>query len=350
LADHHYYETRPDHDLRTKRANLLDVARLAGVARSSASRALTGHPDVSPAMRQRVLAAAQQLGYEPDFLAQSLRSGQTLTVGFVVPDISNALVAEVTHGAETSLRAHGYTLAVLDSESNPELDVKHIRLLEHRRVDGALIAMADETYPPTLSAMRELSVPSVLIDRELSDESIKCSAVVADHERAVGDVVAHLDGLGHKTIGLVVGSQPIRPDRETARAFRLACSERGLDAVIDPGPFSPQHGLTATTKMLSSAVRPTAVISGSNGVFPGVLRAIRAHNLEIPRDLSLVAIDDLVMLDLFEPPIDVVKRPALACGRIAGELLLRRLAGEGPESVLLPSEFEPRGSSAPPLR
>ncbi len=143
-----------------------EVAELAGVAMSSVSRVLSKHPDVSPAMRRRVLAAVDQLGYKPDLLAQSLRRRATQSVGFVVGDISNPLIAEIVHGAETTLREAGYSMLLTNSESDAALDADHIRLLEQRRVDGLILSLAQEAHGPTLEALRQLAIPFVVVDRE----------------------------------------------------------------------------------------------------------------------------------------------------------------------------------------
>src|SRR5215207_9859949 len=114
------------------RASMREVAQLAGVAVSSVSRVVSGHPDVSPAMRERVMAAVERLGYEPDLLAQSMRSRTTQTVGFVVGDISNPLLAEITLGAETTLGGAGYSVLLTNSENDPSRDARHTRLLLQR--------------------------------------------------------------------------------------------------------------------------------------------------------------------------------------------------------------------------
>jgi LacI family transcriptional regulator len=298
-------------------------------------------------MRRRVQAAVDQLGYEPDFLAQSFRRGATFSVGFVVRDISSPLLAEIALGAETTLRASGYYMLVLNSEADPALDAEHIQLLERRRVDGVLISLADESNPRTLAALRDLSVPSVLIDREVG-EAATSSAVLADHATGMGAVVKHLADLGHRVIGLAAGPLAVRPGREGARAFREACADIGVEPLVESGPFAAEHGREATSRMLSATVAPTAIVAGSNQIFPGVLQAIRERKLEVPRQISLATFDDLPLLGLLEPPVDVVRRGPRAFGQLAAELLLRRLRGDEPESVLVPTEFEPRGSSAPP--
>jgi len=330
-----------------RRPNIRDVAQLAGVAVSSASRVLSDHPDVSRAMRRRVLAAAAQLGYEQNFLAQSLRRGATLSVGFVVRDISSPLLAEIALGAETTLRAAGYSMLVLNSEADPTLDAAHIRLLERRRVDGLLISLADEADPDALAALRSLSVPWVLIDREVAGVD-GSSAVLADHELGMREVVAHLGALGHRTVGLAAGPLNVRPGREAVRAFRAACDEVGIEALAATGPFTAEHGYDAANRLLAGRPVPTALIAGSNQIFPGVLRAIREHGLRIPQDLSIATFDDLPLLGLLEPPIDVVRREPREFGRKAADLLLRRLNGEDAASIVVPTVLERRGSSAAP--
>jgi LacI family transcriptional regulator, galactose operon repressor len=128
------------------RSSMRQVAEMAGVAMSSVSRVLSGHPDVSPAMRERVMEAVERLGYEPDLLAQSLRRKATRSVGFVVGDISNPLLAEITLGAETTLREAGYSMLLTNSENDPALDASHVRLLMQRRVDGLMLSLASEDH------------------------------------------------------------------------------------------------------------------------------------------------------------------------------------------------------------
>ena len=151
----------------SSRLTMKEVAEVAGVAMSSVSRVLSGHPDVSPGMRARVMAAVDELRYRPNLLAQSLRSQQTLTVGFLVGDISNPLLSEMVKGAVTTLRQKGYTTILTDSDRDPELDAMHLGLFEQRRVDGLILSPSRENHPATLDALGRIRVPSVLIDREL---------------------------------------------------------------------------------------------------------------------------------------------------------------------------------------
>ena len=196
------------------------VAERADVAISSVSRVLSGHPDVSEKMRKRVMAAVAELEYEPDFLAQSLRRGQTLSIGFVLADISNPLLADIVLGAETELRNAGYSLLLMNSENLPELDVRSIRFFQTRRVDGMLLSIVGETEPELVAAMEQVKVPIVLVDREVNVEA--ASSVRNDHASGMTAAVRHLLELGHRRIAMIGGSKDTFPGRERERALRAS--------------------------------------------------------------------------------------------------------------------------------
>jgi LacI family transcriptional regulator len=329
------------------RLNLREVAERAGVAMSSVSRVLSNHPDVSPRMRRHVLAIVEELGYEPNLLAQSLRRGSTLSVGFVIRDISSPLFSEIALGAETELRNRGYSMLLTNSEGRPSLDAAHIRLFRQRRVDGLLLSLADEAYEETTEELRRLRVPVVLIDREL-EEPAGLSAVLSDHASGIRAATEHLIALGHRRIGLASGPLNLRPGRELKSALKEACARAGVEAVVDAGPFTEEHGTEAAARLLDASPPPTALIAGSNQILPGVLRVLRARGIAIPDELSLVTFDDIRMLEFIEPPIAVVSREPLLLGREAAALLLRLLAGEEADRIVIPTDFQPRGSCAPP--
>src|SRR5690606_24847600 len=135
---------------------------------SSVSRVLDGHPDVSEVMRNRVLDAVASLGYRPDPLARSLRTGNTHTVGFVAGDTSNPLIGKIAVAAQLALLEAGYSLLVADSQNDPVQELTNIQVLDDRKIDGLLLSLADESEPAVVQCIAELHRPVVLIDRELS--------------------------------------------------------------------------------------------------------------------------------------------------------------------------------------
>ena len=324
-----------------------EVADRAGVALSSVSRVLNGHPDVSDVMRNRVLDAVAALGYEPDMLAQSMRTGATMTIGFLVGDISNPLMSQIALGAETALRTAGYSTMLTNSINDPALDVQHLRLFQQRRVDGLLLSLSDEGNAEINAALERLEVPGVLVDRQVAGSPF--AAVLSDHAAGIYAAVSHLVELGHTRIGMVNGNPNVRPSRERATALRKACrSATGVSGVVKASAFSSEHGYRATIDMLQAADAPTAVIAGSNQILVGVLRALRELRLSVPDDISLITCDDIPLAEFLSPPITTVSRDFRAMGHLAAELLLDQLAGATARTEILPTGFRATDSCAPP--
>jgi len=335
-------------DVRRKRASMREVAELAEVAISSVSRVLSEHPDVSAEMRERVLAAVQQLEYEPDFLAQSLRRGATLSVGYVVGDISNPLIATITSGAESILRAAGYSMLLMNSENDPELDAAHIRFFQARRVDGMILSLASERRPATLEFLAQVDVPIILIDRDVPAD-LRASIVRNDHREGMRAAVGHLLDLGHRRIALITGALDLWPVRERIAGMAEAVAARGRpdETVSLVGSLSAEHGERSTEQLLAMHPRPTAIVAGGNQVLAGCVRALARHGIRIPDDISLITCDEVDLSELHSPPIASVSRDTLLLGRTAAELLLERLNGGEPRTILLPTTFTPRPSSGP---
>lgn len=328
----------------SKGATVKTVAEHAGVAISSVSRVLSGHPDVSESMRARVLDAVAALGYEPDLLARSLREGITRTVGFVVADISNPLFADIASGAEMALRAADYSMVLTNSESDSGSDARHIQVLRQRRVDGLMLSLASEDDPAILDLLGKVNRPFVLIDRELKDKS--GSAVLSDHRRGMRDAVNMLLGLGHRRIGLVLGPA-LRFTRERLAGVHEAHHDAGLDPdlIVYEGRLDESHGRSGLSNMLDDARPPTAVITAGNQLLAGALTEIRRRRISMPDQLSLVSCDDVALARLMVPPIAVVRRDTRELGRTAAELLLGQLRDdESPRTVVLPTEFVARES------
>ncbi|MEL0627352.1 LacI family DNA-binding transcriptional regulator [Salinibacterium amurskyense] len=324
-----------------------DVADRAGVAMSSVSRVLSDHPDVSDRMREKVLAAVEELGYEPDVLAQSLRTGATRTIGVLVADISNQLFAEISHGAETVLRAQGYSTFVANSLNDPEIAVKQLRMLIKRRVDGLLISVGEEDGGPIVDAIANSGLPTVLIDRHLGTAG--ASRVLSDHRAGMTEVVQKLIGVGHRRIALINGIPNVLPAMERAAAAREA-AEAHPEVTIEvlSGAFSSEHGEEATRALVASPHRPTAIVAGSNQILIGVLAALRDAGFSAPADLSLVTCDPVPLAEFMTPALDTIWRDRQQLGAEAAGLMLEGLQGASPREVLLPTEYRAGGCVAAP--
>lgn len=321
-----------------------DVALRAEVALSSVSRVLSGHPDVSDAMRARVEAAAAELGYQPDVLAQSLRSGHTRTIGFVLRDISNPLFANIARRCEQELRRSGYSMIITSSDGDVGVEATNLRLLRRRRVDGVIVSLVSETAEQTVAALREFTVPVVLLDREVAD--LVAGAVLSDHYAGVRAATDSMLARGHQRIALVTGSLDVRSSRERLRAFRDAHAQAGV--VVDEkfavfGTFDPDFAKVEVTRLLTLSSPPTALLAGGIGPMIGAVRAIRQLRGTIGKDLTVVALDEWPGFDALAPAMPSVFRDSDEMGTASARLVMDMLAGAAPRVETVDTVFVPRG-------
>jgi len=333
------------------RATITDVASEAGVHPSTVSRVLNGHAGstIRPATRERVLAAADVLGYRPSALARSLRLQRTLTLGMLVPDITNPFFSSIIKGAEDAARERGYNLILCNSEDQPEREAAYLRLLRERQVDGVLIAssqMADET----IEGLRADSFPFVLVNRAAQDgEDL---AVVVDNHAAAVEVVAHLAALGHRRVGHIAGPQNTTTGRDRREGYEAGVRAHSLAhepaLVVEADAFSEDAGDRALGIMLAGPARPTAVFAANDLIAVGMLQRLRRIGVRVPDDLSIVGFNDIPLAGLLEPALTTVRVPQLAMGVAGAHLLIDRLEGRpiGEIRLTLPTELVIRASSA----
>lgn len=332
----------------SQRVSMRDVADRAGVAISSVSRVLSNNSDVSQVMRNRVLDAVAALGYQKDLVAQSMRSGQTLSIGLVATDLADPVVAASTAGAVNSLHDHGYSLLISNSQRNPKLDARYIRDFQLRRVDGLLLYLADERHPETIDVLQTFSGPLVLLDRHLP-APINSGSVVNNYAVGMARAVEHLLWLGHRRFAVINGTANIRPARECTHAVRrvvAACHDASV--TVRTGPYTPQHGYSAIRAIFAERHAPTAIIVAGDQMLQGVLRALRDMELRCPFDVSLVSLDNAPLAEFLEPPLAQITRQPIEMGTRAAELMLEQLGGSEPRRIVLPTQFVPAGSCAPP--
>lgn len=335
------------------RATIVDVASEAGVHPSTVSRVLSGHPGstIRPATRERVLAAADRLGYTPSALARSLRLQRTLTLGMLVPDITNPFFSSIIKGAEDAARQRGYNLILCNSEDEPQREATYLRLLRERQVDGLLIAssqMADDT----IAELREEAFPFVLLNR--ATRRAEDLAVVVDNHAAAVEVVAHLAALGHRRIGHIAGPQNTTTGVDRREGYRAGVLAHDVadepELVVEAVAFSEEAGHQALGIMLAGRARPTAVFAANDLIAIGMLQRLREIGAHIPGDLSIVGFNDIPLAGLLEPALTTVRVPQLEMGVAGAHLLIDRLEGRpiGAVRLTLPTELVIRASSAAP--
>lgn len=335
------------------RATITDVASEAGVHPSTVSRVLNDHPGttIRAATRQRVLVAADRLGYRPSALARSLRLQQTLTLGMLVPDITNPFFSSIIKGAEDAARQRGYNLILCNSEDDPQREETYLRVLRERQVDGLLIAssqMADDT----IAELREQAFPFVLLNR--ATRNAEDLAVVVDNHAAAFDAVAHLARLGHHRVGHVAGPQNTTTGVDRRDGYRAGVRAYGLadepELVVEADAFSVEAGNQALGIMLAGPARPTAVFAANDLIAIGMLQRLREIGARVPGDFSVVGFNDIPLAGLLEPALTTVRVPQLEMGVAGAHLLIDHLEGRPISNirVTLPTELVVRASSGPP--
>lgn len=281
-----------------------------------------------------------------------MRTGTTGAVGFVVSDISNPLLASIAMAADLALSPRGYALMIANSANDPEHEAELISAFRQRRLDGLIIATANEGAPGLADRVAAFQA-SVLLDREVP--GARADAVLSDHGAGLGAAMRHLTDLGHTRIALVAGTPTQRGSRVRIETYLAELKRLRIprDAQLcRSGEMTSKDGYRAVGEILALDEPPTAIIAGNNQLFAGLFAAIRDLGLKIPGDLSVVACEETELTSLHNPPLDVVRRNMDDLGRIAAELLLARLAmpSRRRRQIVLPTTFDARGSSAAPAR
>jgi LacI family transcriptional regulator len=334
-----------------ERPTIKDVARRAGVSLGTASRVLNGHKSVSDAMRTRVEQAMRDLGYRPDAVAQSMRRGVTRTIGILIRDITVPVLAGFVKSAQDILHDAGYTLFLAGSEDRRERELEILNAYSRRRIDGLIMTTASEHDPVLLKAREALRIPVVLLDR---DTPVTFDAVQIAHREGTRQAVNQLLDLGHRRIALLSGPETVRPASDRLLGYQDAFKARGLD--FDPDlvrtqSFTADFGYVETATLLNQPQSPTAIVVGGIAMLAGALRAIRAHSLRIPEDISVIGSSDSDLAELATPAITVVRWNFAEIGKAAAQLVLDRIERDPdrpPRRVKFPTEFVQRASCGPP--
>jgi LacI family transcriptional regulator len=323
------------------------VAARAGVALSSVSRVLSGHADVSAKMRIRVEEAAHTLGYEPDLLAQSMRSGATRTIGFIITDIANPMFALVARSCEQELRRAGYSMILMNSDGEAETEAENFAVMRRRHVDGIIASLISEKSASVNASINSLRAPLVLLDREIA--GMKMGAVNGDHRKGVHDAVEELLARGHRKIAFITGGLDVFITRDRLKGFRDAFAEVMVpvpEESVALGGFDEEFSSRETHRLFSKKTRPTALLTGGVGATAGALRALKKLEIEPGKDIAFVAIDEWPMFDVFASQFSSVFRDPHVIGRESARIMLEVLSGAEPRTAVVETKFISRASSA----
>jgi LacI family transcriptional regulator len=331
---------------RFPKATLADVAERAGVSTSTASRALNGHAGLAPATRAAVEDAAASLKFQPSALARSLRTRQTFTVGFVVPDVSSPFYAAALRGAQRRLEQTGYRVMLMDANQDVERELTALQTLLSHQVDGLLIATAGMSRFTFEDALAARPTPTVFFDGVIDGSGD--GAVTLDNVRGISLLVEHLVEHGHRRIALLAGSQRESAGAARLRAFTDAMASHSLhpeERDMKLCEWDIDQGRRAGLELLDDPDRATAVLASSAELALGFMSAAAARDVRIPDDIALVAFDDPYFGDLLEPPLTAVGYDPCLVGERAADLLVDAIQADADaREVRVPVELVRRRS------
>ena len=329
-------------------ATMKDLSRETGLGLATISKYFNGGT-VREKNRILIEAAVKKLRYVPNEVARSLKTQQTRVIGVVIPELSNAFITSIISSMEDILRKHDYAVIVCDCRSDPKREKEAVEFLMHRRVDG-LINMATDTTGAHLKAALSAGIPVLLIDRLIESLRGKVSAVVIDNIHAATQAVRKLTDLGHRQIGLVLGSPNLYTTDQRLAGYLNALKEADItpsDDYIRYGDYTMDGGYQAVQELLKLKKRPTALFVTNFEMTLGAMLALQHAGIEVPKDLSVIGFDKLELFGEIFPNLTLIRQPQMSIGREAANLMLDMLSDResfAPRIVTLTTELT-EGSS-----
>jgi LacI family transcriptional regulator len=334
-----------------------DVAKRAGVAPITVSRVINNSGYVSEATRTRVEAAIAELGYVPNRLARSLRTKRSHVLALVITDITNPFFTTVARGVEDTAGEAGYTVTYCNTDESESKEKKYLDLLIQQQVDGILLVPARSTAD-SVNYLQQHGKQVVVLDRRAP--GAETDVVRCDSEEGAYRLTRLLLDLGHRRIALLGGPEGVSTAEDRLTGYRRAMAEAGIEVdndLLHAGSFTQAGGQEMAGRVLSVAPRPTALLAANNFIALGALKAVVDSGLKVPKDIALVAFDDLPQALIIHPFLTVATQPAYQMAQEGTKLLLARLedAAAGKESgackeIVLPIDLIVRLSSGEAIR
>jgi LacI family transcriptional regulator len=342
----------------TERITIRQLARLSGVSIGTVSRALNGYTDVNPETRERIIRLARELDYTPAAAARSLVTQRSHVIGVFLetgeghPDLQHPFFHEVLVGVKNVIGAGGYDLLLFASErpGNGYGDHSYLKRALHHNVEGVVLFGVDPDDGEVRRLVRS-EMACVGVDVELAGP--KTEYVISDSASGIGLAMRHLHELGHRRIATITGMLDKKPGTDRLRGYRSELQALGLayrDEYVAYGDFYVESGHREMARLLELDEPPTAVVTASDLMALGAIRAVAEAGRAVPHDVSIVGFDDIQLAGHVHPPLTTLRQDKAGLGAEAGRALMALIDGKTdlPEAVTLPVELIVRGSTAAP--
>lgn len=330
--------------------SLATLSQHLGLSAASISRVLTGAPaavSIPKATQDRIFAAAKRLNYRPNVLARSLRRGWSMTIGVLVPEVSEGYTTLVLSGIEQGLLQAGYCYFLLSHHHHEDVIVRSQAMFAERSVDGLIAIDTPLRHAPQL--------PTITVSCPVTHEGI--TNIVLNERRAAELAIDHLAGLGHKGVAVVKGQSFSSETESRWHAIRHAAErahltlEPKLVVQLEGDQVGHEPGYFATQRLLASNARFTALFAFNDIAAIGAIRALREAGLRVPQDVSVVGFDDVQSAAFQNPGLTTVRQPLRTMGTLAAEAMVRRIkesVADPAKQILVDPELVVRESTSPP--
>jgi LacI family transcriptional regulator len=336
-----------------RRVTIIDVAGHAQVSTAAVSKVIRNAYGVSPAMRDRVQGAIEELGYRPHAAARAMR-GRTFTIGVLLPDLTSLFFAEIIEGLTEQLTDTSYQAIMIQGGTTHKAERRAIDALIDRQVDGILLVAPIASRTRLEAVARE--TPTVLLGRH--ERSAVYDTVFDDDDAGAEAAVKHLIGLGHRRIVHIAHQDNSRARPADllhvirAETYRRVMREHGLadEIAVATTSYSAEGGLQGTRQLLDRTPRPTAIFAGADQAAFGALAAVHEAGLTVPTDISVIGYDNIRLAALPNIALTSIDQDGVVMGRAVGRLLLERIEGRtaSVRFSVTPSLVVRRTTAAPP--
>ncbi|MEJ5228582.1 MAG: LacI family DNA-binding transcriptional regulator [Pseudothermotoga sp.] len=302
--------------------NIKSVAQMAGVSISTVSRVINNPESVSEELRNKVRKAIEALGYQPNQIARSLRTGSTKLIGFIIPDITNPAFLLMVKGAQDFLKRKGYTFMVCGTDHNIREEVKLLKALLSQNVEGMIVTCSGGQNSDFSRIVNSTNVKMVFMDRRYEDLNVPYVGV--DNTTGVEKITDYLIESGHRSLVYLSGERNTSSARERLRGFVNSVRRHAVvDFQILYGKFTFESGYELTKRLKEI---PQAIVGGNDLVALGAIEALTQMGYSIPEDVSVVGFDDMFYSKYSKPSLTTVRQPIYEMGYTAGKILYQLLS------------------------
>lgn len=332
-----------------RNVTIIDVARASGVSYSTVSRVLNGFEFVKESTRQRVLEAAEKLGYVANLQARSLAGGRSNIIGLLVPGLDSGYIVEVIRGIDQELARASYDLMLYTTHRSRGKESIYANTIANGLTDGLIliVPLIPSSY---LETLRQQGFPYVLIDQ--TDGAEQSTVVDATNWQGAYEATCYLIELGHKRIAFITGLMDLSSAVQRLEGYKAALAEHNIpyqDELVIEGDYWQPGAYKVTLEFLDKYELPTAIFASNDLAAFGAMDALRERGLRIPEDVSVIGFDDLPQASIVYPKLTTVYQPLETMGRVAAKLLLEQIENpeRAPQRVTLATQLVIRDSCGP---